>query len=412
MNAVSGPPPIRLLLANTTARRVAGTEIYLEDLSAELELRGVPVALLAEQDTPAERARIKLPAGAPTFFSLEEAIAWNPSAALVNGRLNATLEEEVLERWPSAYFIHNYYGVCISGFKRHTHPRPEPCFRKLGPTCLGLYLPRGCGGKNPFTMFQLYNRELAHQERLRRYPLLLTHSEAMRDEYLRHDFSPESVAVLPFACLREDGDWPDPLAPAGTRNWEQGPARILFAGRLESIKGGAELIRAVAQWAKRHGRAAELTLAGDGERKEAWQSLARDTAGAQTNLLIHFPGWLSGEALALAYQESHVFAMPSLWPEPFGKGGMEAARFGCPSIGFATGGIPQWLEEGVSGHLADWRGDASANLAGALERVFQSPEHYLGLRRGAQQQARKFTSAAHCDSLLPRIAGLASRKLP
>jgi len=411
VNAVS-EAPIRLLLANTTARRVAGTEIYLEDLAAELGLRGVPVALLAERDIPVERGRIELPPGAPVLFGLEEAATWNPTAVLVNGRLDAIWEEEILARWPSAFFIHNYYGVCISGFKRHTHPKPEPCFRRLGPACLGLYLPRGCGGKNPFTMFQLYNRELAHQKRLRRYRLLLTHSEAMRDEYLRHDFPPERVAVLPFACLRDANNWPDPLAPAGARDWEGGPARILFAGRLESIKGGAELIDAVAQWIRRHGRPAVLTIAGDGEQRELWRSLARDATGAQAGLLVNFPGWLDGETLALAYQENHVFAMPSLWPEPFGKGGMEAARFGCPSIGFAIGGIPQWLQEGVSGHLADWRGDASANLALALERTFASPEHYLALRRGAQRQARKFTSAAHCETLLPRIAGLTSGKLP
>ena len=41
--------------------------------------------------------------------------------------------------------------------------------------------------------------------------------------------------------------------------------------------------------------------------------------------------------------------MPSLWPEPFGLVGIEALAAGRPVVASATGGIGDWLEDGVGG---------------------------------------------------------------
>jgi glycosyltransferase involved in cell wall biosynthesis len=390
---------MRLLLVNLSSRRIAGTEIYLEELANEIAQHGVETALLAESGEPAQRPQIALPAQAPHFSRMEDAVAWRPSVVLANGRVRADWETEILRRWPSAYFIHNYYGTCISGLKRHQYPRPEPCFRRLGPACLGLYPVRGCGGKNPLTMFQLYRRETAQLERLRGYRLLITHSEAMREEYLRHDFPASRISVIPFACVPE-GEVPAAPDPPV----DSSPRRLFFAGRMEAVKGGAELIAAAAALAGRH--PVELTLAGAGERLELWKTLAQRSMAGAPGLRVHFPGWLTGPMLEDFYRTQHLFVMPSLWPEPFGKGGMEAARFGCPSVGYALGGIPQWLQEGFNGHLADWRGDCVANLAAALERAFASPEHYRNLRTGARAKARDFTAAVHVRHLLPLLTDL------
>jgi len=35
--------------------------------------------------------------------------------------------------------------------------------------------------------------------------------------------------------------------------------------------------------------------------------------------------------------------MPSIWPEPFGKVGIEAMSVGRPVIGTSGGGISDWL---------------------------------------------------------------------
>jgi glycosyltransferase involved in cell wall biosynthesis len=390
---------VRILLVNPSSRRIAGTETYIEDLLDELSRRGVASALLASSNDPAERPIIQRPAGVPLFHQLAQAESWQPTVVMVNGRLSPDWESELCRRYPSVFFLHNFFGTCISGLKRHLWPSPMPCERVFGPACLGLYLPRRCGGRNPLTMIELYGREKSHLERLRGYRLLVTHAEHMRQEYIRHDFDPARVVVIPFACFRQLPE----VQSKETATSIAGRVRVLFAGRMETIKGGAELIEAARRFTQQNRHELTLTMAGEGEQKEAWRQLAAQAAKTAPKLEVVFPGWLSGVQLETALQSHHLFAMPSLWPEPFGKGGMEAARFGCPSIGFRIGGIPQWLAEGVNGHLAEWRPDPAGHLAEALGRVFTSDAHYALLRQGALASAARYTSAAHCDALLPLL---------
>ncbi len=153
-------------------------------------------------------------------------------------------------------------------------------------------------------------------------------------------------------------------------------------------------------------------MAGDGERRLPWAALAGSLRDSHPGFQVEFPGWLAKADLQAAYGSHHVFAMPSLWPEPFGKGGIEAGCFGCPSVGFANGGIPQWLRDGVNGHLADWRGGAVANLTRALESCGASPAHYASLRSGARSVAAEFTAQAHCDQLLPLLQRVVQGEAP
>ncbi len=402
MSAKPGP---RILLVSHSARRIAGVETYLSDLLRELERRGIPAALLAASDEPEDRERIAANPGTPVFARIEEALAWKPDLAMCHGRIPPGWEDDILARLPSAYFIHNYHGTCISGLKRHTIPRPEPCFRRLGPACLALYLPRGCGGKNPVTMFQLYGQESAHQKRLKRYGLLVTHSSAMRDEYVRHGFAEEKIEVIPFACIPDEFPTKRPDLEAAAL----GPViRILFAGRMEEAKGGHVLLRAAALWAISQERSVQLTMAGHGPARNDWERLAKTLTASSPRLDVAFPGWLDGRAMTGEFERQHLFAMPSLWPEPFGKGGIEAAQYGCPSAGFRLGGIPDWLIDGANGHLADWQGDPVRNLAEAIGKTFQSERHYTSLRRGASERAAEFTSSAHVERLLPLFRKLAS----
>jgi glycosyltransferase involved in cell wall biosynthesis len=45
--------------------------------------------------------------------------------------------------------------------------------------------------------------------------------------------------------------------------------------------------------------------------------------------------------------------VPSLWPEPFGLVGPEAAVRGVPAVAFDNGGTPQWLVDRRTGRLAE-----------------------------------------------------------
>jgi glycosyltransferase involved in cell wall biosynthesis len=45
--------------------------------------------------------------------------------------------------------------------------------------------------------------------------------------------------------------------------------------------------------------------------------------------------------------------MPILWEEPAGMVVIEAMACGTPVVGLARGGVPEYVEHGVTGYLAD-----------------------------------------------------------
>ena len=86
---------------------------------------------------------------------------------------------------------------------------------------------------------------------------------------------------------------------------------------------------------------------------------------------------------------------------------LEAMCFACPSVATRVGGIPEVIEDNVTGLLAP-TGDAGA-LARAVEALIQDPARRVVMGRKAQDRARANFSAAiivpQYEALYRRIAG-------
>jgi len=92
--------------------------------------------------------------------------------------------------------------------------------------------------------------------------------------------------------------------------------------------------------------------------------------------------------------------MPSIWPEPFGMSGPEAAAHGIPAAAFAVGGIPEWLQDGDNGHLAPADPPGAEALADAVTRCLGDREHYRRLRQGAFCRAATYDLGGHLGKLI------------
>jgi glycosyltransferase involved in cell wall biosynthesis len=97
--------------------------------------------------------------------------------------------------------------------------------------------------------------------------------------------------------------------------------------------------------------------------------------------------------------DSDLLVVPSLWPEPFGRIGPEAGTHGLPVAGFAVGGIPDWLEDGVNGYLA--RGDPPgvAALSDAIVKCLRDDSVHQKLRQGAVSLAARYSMRNHINAL-------------
>jgi glycosyltransferase involved in cell wall biosynthesis len=64
-------------------------------------------------------------------------------------------------------------------------------------------------------------------------------------------------------------------------------------------------------------------------------------------------------------------------------------------VAFAVGGIPEWLREGVNGHLAP------GGLADAIVRTLADPSHYAELCAGARARGLEYGLTTHLVRLTP-----------
>ena len=128
-------------------------------------------------------------------------------------------------------------------------------------------------------------------------------------------------------------------------------------------------------------RPAQLILIGDGPDRSAAEWLALDL-GIQTR--VHFLGKQEhvNELLAIA----DLLLMPSEL-ESFGLAALEAMACKVPSIATRVGGVPELIEEGVTGLLFPV-GDVEGMATGALS-LLNNPSRLNEMREAARKDAQK-----------------------
>ena len=396
---------MRLLVVGWHRGLVGGSEHYLKLVIPGLLARGHEVGLLHGYDIPAGQPTIDpLDARLPIWCAdrlgvagtLQAIASWKPDVSYSHGSNAPDLEEALIARYPSVMFGHDFYGTCATGSKCHSFPRPRPCARTFGPMCLVLHYPRRCGALNPLEAWDTYRAQARRRALLPRYDAVVVASRYMREEFRRHQVANERLHLVTFPIDAPAEQSP----PAGTHAYSR---RIATVGRLTDLKGAHYLIQALPEASRQLGFTLSLDLLGTGPDERRLKALAHRLGVAAT-----FHGWVDRERRDTLLRGADLLAVPSVWPEPFGLVGVEAGRLGLPAVGFAVGGIPDWLIPGKTGELAPGDPPAVAGLADAIVRALRDPVHHARLRRGAWDHARAFTMAAHLDRLEPILTGVAA----
>jgi glycosyltransferase involved in cell wall biosynthesis len=170
---------------------------------------------------------------------------------------------------------------------------------------------------------------------------------------------------------------------------------------MSQLKGGQFLLEALPQVRKKLGGKVELVFAGDGPERRDWEHRAARIMRHDPEITVRFNGWQERAALDALLDTTDLLVLPSVWPEPFGQAGPEAGLRGVPVAAFASGGIPDWLEDGVNGFTAPTNPPTAAGLSEAIVRCLADPVRYQRLRRGAADVARRYSMEAHLADLLP-----------
>jgi glycosyltransferase involved in cell wall biosynthesis len=395
---------MRIAFLNWNNRRFGGTGSYLSAIMPALHAAGYEVALWHEVDTPAEYPVLPIPSAAPVWsvssLGLDAAVdqlrEWRPDLLYAHGLLEPAVERRALDVAPAVFFAHDYYGTCISGLKAVTRPVVTPCQRTFGWRCLAEYYPRRCGGLSPVTMVRQFTRQLDRLHLLRKYAAIVTHSSYMQQEYVKHGFAATRVFNVKYGA-----DPTELNASCGDVGCIEADVwRLLFAGRMDRLKGGSELLHALPEVSRRLGKRVHLTFAGDGPARASWEAQAQEMCRREPAVQVEFRGWLAPDALDVLYASSNLLALPSVWPEPLALVGLEAGRHKLPTVAFDVGGISDWLRSGVNGVLAPGDPPTVPGLAAAIVTALESPETYQRLRRGAERLSQGFTFDQHLRLLV------------
>ncbi len=160
------------------------------------------------------------------------------------------------------------------------------------------------------------------------------------------------------------------------RTLEKGePVRILTVARLVEMKGVAYGIEAVARLLH-SGRTVHYQIAGDGSlRGELEQRIEKLGAKGDIQLL----GWRDHGELVQLMEQSHILLTPSVTATNGEQEGIpnvvkEAMAMGMPVVSTYHSGIPELVEDGVTGYLAPERD--TEKLAESLIKLIEHPDRW------------------------------------
>jgi glycosyltransferase involved in cell wall biosynthesis len=392
---------VRILIATEFLKIVGGVEKYLQALIPHLAARGHELCLV-HGDSPANGEQTidsndlcfkcsMSDLGLPLL--MEKSQHWKPDVVYSNGLVSPALESALLASFPAVMYAHGYYGTCGTGAKCHSFPIVEPCKRQFGKMCLLLHLPRRCGGLNPITAWSYYRVQDKRRQLFPIYRAVMVASRYMVREFEANGVCPEKLRLAPYPTT----DILPQAQPPALRSLSR---KILYLGRLTKQKGLDHLLNAIPKAQQTLGAEISLTVAGTGPAEETFRALAQ-----RSKLQVEFVGWADRDKRIAMLRETDLLAVPSLWPEPFGLVGLEAACLAVPAVAFDVGGISDWLETGITGEIAPGNPPSPEGLAGAIFRALQDPNHHHRLREGAWRKSREFTIGRHVAQLESVLSG-------
>jgi glycosyltransferase involved in cell wall biosynthesis len=245
----------------------------------------------------------------------------------------------------------------------------------------------------------------ATREMLAAVKLVLVRSESLRRALTELGCDETKIALQRTGIPLEEFPFRERSFPSRNSGSEW---RLVQAGRLIEKKGLPVTLNAFAVFLDRYPNAT-LTIAGEGPLLDELQKLTRELNVEER---VSFTGFVSQEQLREIYYRSHIFLHPSQIGRDGNQEGvpnsmLEAMASGLPVFATQHGGIPEAIENAVSGVLVpehDHEALSRALLSASQDLIFLSR-----IARSAAEVVRKNfdlrTQAQRLDDIYLQIIG-------
>ena len=333
-----------------------GMNVYLRAVCEELSRRGIPTEVFTRRADESGPARVRL-----AEKSWVTRLAVGPAEEVDKARLfdllpdfTQALLEQARRRNMSYSLIQTHYWLSGWVGARLRDEWSLPWFHTFH-TLARVKNERAAAG----AMVEPEHRIAVEQAIVRNADRLIASSVQEADDLVRlyGALRSQVSVVAPGVDLRLFA--PRPTAALRVRLGLGQSKVIVFAGRLERLKGAEIVVRALALLADHlvDPEPPVLLVIGDDSHNGASES--RDSGGERARLLalarilgvdqrVRFLGSVDQDALAGYLSLASVCVVPS-YSESFGLVALEAAACGTPVVAARVGGIPAIVKDGLTG---------------------------------------------------------------
>ena len=370
-----------------------GSEVYIRDVSLELEVRGIKNILLfieAKKSTVSiylNREHKTTVTQANLVHSLDKIIRnYSIDIVHIHGLSNPQAIDYFLSNFTVVRTMHEPRMVC-PGYGKFLVASGKPRTVKFGLHCFyHAYTQKCFRSRNPLNVINAYRNTMFEvNDASKRYAAILTMSEFIRKEAIKGGINPDKVICNPhFTKFKL------PYLP-----FEGTQKRFLFVGRLIEHKGIYQLLDAMLPVLQ--GSITNfLQIVGDGPLYKYVTNFI-NVHHLQNQIIVE--KWKSSEDISALMKASYCVLFPSIYPEAFGLVGIEAGMHSKPVIAFNNGGVSTWLKDNFNGFLLD---DVTADaLRESIQRMINNPELYKQMSKNAWELASSFFSPKrHVEMLI------------
>lgn len=211
-------------------------------------------------------------------------------------------------------------------------------------------------------------------------------SQYLADTYVAAGLPPDKIHVV------WNGIDVDKIA-AIDRKSSGGVLRFSFFGYFGRHKGVHTLLSALPLLKDR--QRVRINLIGDGDQILVYKQQLRENGCAN---LVKFWGKLDNTQVGSAYAKTDVLVLPSIWRENQPVSITEAMACGIPVIASNMGGIPELVQDGVTGFI--FEAGNPADLAEKMDRLIADPVLVKNLGRNGQERIRKNSFARQVEKVV------------
>jgi len=247
-------------------------------------------------------------------------------------------------------------------------------------------------GRLPVTKSDLDARMAAARQLFGSVDLFVAPSPSLARDFVRFGLPTERLRV---------SDYGMPQWPAMNGRAVGQPLRIGLVGTLVWHKGAHVLVDALRTLQAHSYRA---TIFGS---TDTFPAFAAEVQAKAAGLPIVFAGAFAPEQAATIYRDIDVLVVPSLWPENSPLVIHEAFQAGVAVVGARTGGIPDLIEDNISGLLFET--GSAEDLARRLRELIEHPARVTALAARAPRVKTMEQDAAEWEDAYAEVIG---RRVP